>query len=116
MMLLNYLKIAGHNFIKHRLYSVINVLGLAVGLACCLLIFLYVADEFSFDRQHPDAERSYRFSLIYTGLDEPLYLDSVMPQAGPLLKQEFPEVEEFTRILPRTYILAGRDGVYHEEQ
>jgi putative ABC transport system permease protein len=115
-MFISYLKIALRNFLKHRLYSAINVLGLAAGLTICLLIALYVVDEFGYDTSHPDATRIYRFSQIYTMLDEPLYLDSTMPQTGPLLKENFAEVEDFVRILPRTYILAGANETYNEEE
>src|SRR5688572_19151166 len=109
MMLLNYLKISGRNFIKHRLYSVINVLGLACGLTCCLLIALYVLDEATFDRQHQDADRIYRVSQTYLGLDERLYLGTTSPQAGPLLKDAFDEVEDFTRMFKAVRVFSSPD-------
>ena len=59
-MLRNYLKIALRNLWKNRVYSGINVFGLAVGLATCLLITLYVADELSYDRYHERADRIHR--------------------------------------------------------
>src|SRR5688500_14056990 len=110
MLLLSYLKITGRNFIKHSLYSAINVMGLATGLACCLLIALYVLDEASYDRQHPDADRIYRIAQSYVGLDERVYLGTTAPQVGPLLKDAFAEVGSFTRMFKTIRVFASPDG------
>ena len=56
----NYLKIAWRNLIKNKLYSIINITGLSVGVACSMLIFLYVSNELSYDEFHKDAEQIYR--------------------------------------------------------
>ena len=56
----NYLKISLRNLLKHRVYSFINILGLAVGIAASVLITLYVLDELSYDRFHAKADRTYR--------------------------------------------------------
>lgn len=115
-MLLNYLKISSRNFIKHRLYSLINVVGLACGLTCCLLIALYVLDESTFDRQHPDADRIYRISETALVLDDPLYLGTTAPQVGPLLKDAFDEVEDFTRMFKTRRVFSSPEGIFHEEE
>ncbi|MES2606605.1 MAG: ABC transporter permease [Pseudomonadota bacterium] len=115
-MLLNYLKVTGRNFVKQRLYSAVNVLGLAAGFTCCLLIALYVLDESSYDQQHPDADRIYRFSQTYVALDEPLYLGTAAPQVGPLLKENFTEVEDFTRLFLTVRVFASQDGSFHDEE
>ena len=62
-MLKNYLKIALRNLKKSAGYTVINILGLAIGMTCCVLIALYVWDETSFDRFHDDAEQIYRLRV-----------------------------------------------------
>jgi len=62
-MIKNYLKIALRNLRKHKGYTFINITGLAVGLACCLLIVLFVRDELSYDRYHDNADRIYRITL-----------------------------------------------------
>lgn len=97
-MLKNYLKIAARNLIKHRAYSLINVLGLAIGVACCLLILLYIQDELSYDRFHKNADRIYRINSDLkfgnTELDVPVCSDMM----GPILKKDYPQVEEYTRI------------------
>ena len=56
----SYLRTAWRNLIKHKVFSFINIAGLAVGMACCILIFLWVKDELSFDRFHPNHARLYR--------------------------------------------------------
>ncbi len=59
-MLKNYLKIAFRNLWKHRVFSLINIMGLTVGMAACFLIFLYVRFELSYDNFHTKADRIYR--------------------------------------------------------
>ena len=66
-MLENYLKIALRNLRKHKGYAFINVGGLAVGLACCLLILFYVQDEWSYDRHFPEVERYLRTGSLVAG-------------------------------------------------
>lgn len=58
-MLRNYLLVALRNLMRHRAYSFINIVGLAVGIACCLLILLFVQDELNYDRFHDKADRIY---------------------------------------------------------
>ena len=61
-MLKNYLKIAVRNIKRNKIYSFINIAGLAIGIACCLLILLYIQDELSYDRFHKNADRIYRIN------------------------------------------------------
>ena len=67
-MLLNYLKIAFRNLIHQKIYSIINIVGLAIGIGCCLLIFLFVRNELSYDKFHQNAENIYR---VYVTEDPP---------------------------------------------
>ncbi|MCD4817540.1 MAG: ABC transporter permease [Candidatus Cloacimonetes bacterium] len=64
-MLKNYFKTAIRNLIKHRVYSIINVFGLAIGIATCIIIFLFVQDELSYDRFHKDAENIFRWETAW---------------------------------------------------
>ena len=99
IMLKNYFKIALRNLWRRRTYSLINVTGLAVGMACCFLIFLYVHFEFSYDRFHSKADRIYRVVGDLTSSTETLHW-YVTP--GPLAKSiraEFPQVQEVTRFI-----------------
>ena len=61
----NYMKIALRNLLKFKVYSFINISGLAIGMACCVLILLYVQDELSYDKYHQNADRIYRFVTDY---------------------------------------------------
>jgi putative ABC transport system permease protein len=97
-MLKNYLKIALRNLWQHKSYSFINVTGLAAGMACCLLILLFVRDELAYDRFHVEADRIYQ--LTY-GLQEGSTARTPPPIA-PLMKANFPEVEAVARVYGRS--------------
>ncbi len=97
-MLKNHLKIALRNLFKHKAYSFINVAGLAVGLACCLLIGLYVKDEISYDRYHDKAGRIYKVVTDSRRPDrESKFALTPAPLAEALVR-DFPEVETATRL------------------
>jgi putative ABC transport system permease protein len=90
----NYLKIALRNIFKHKGYSLINIIGLAIGMACCLLILLYVNDELSYDRYHENADRIYRVieEVRLEGVGEE---SSSMPfPTGDTLPMEYPDAVE----------------------
>ena len=97
-MLKNYFNVALRNLFKHKFYSLINILGLSIGLTCFLMISLYVVDELSYDSFHSDADRIYRmdFSGVINGSEFITALASA--PAGPTMPTEFPEVEDATRI------------------
>lgn len=93
----NYLTTAIRSLFRQKVFSLINILGLAFGLACALLILLWVQDELSFDRFHDHAERLYRVEedQYYSG---EVYHVTVTPYpSGPVWKEEIPEIEEACR-------------------
>ncbi|WAC09920.1 ABC transporter permease [Dyadobacter pollutisoli] len=97
-MLQNYLKIAWRNLRNHKFYSFLNIFGLALGLASCLLITLYVIDELSYDKSFGHAERIYRINadIRFGGADMSL---AVAPD--PLaftLKKDYPQIEQVVRL------------------
>ena len=100
-MIYNYLKIAFRNLRKYKFISFINLFGLTIGLMCCLLIFTFILHELSYDKFQPDANRVYRVARIF---NDPrsgaisLTLSSVAPPFGPLLKNDFKEIEDMTRM------------------
>ena len=97
-MIKNYLKIALRNLRKHKGYTFINITGLAVGLACCLLIVLFVRDELSYDRYHDNADQIYRITLdALLGEQEIHGPISPAPMAQALVS-DFPEVVQATRL------------------
>lgn len=97
-MIKNYFKIAFRNLWKNKGYSAINIFGLAIGLATCLLITLYVVNELSYDRYNEKADRIYRINsdLRFGGGD--LHMTQTSDMMGQLLKKDFADVEEYTRV------------------
>ncbi|GAB4047280.1 ABC transporter permease [Spirosoma litoris] len=109
-MLLNYLKIAWRTLRKQQGFTFINIFGLAVGLACCMLIMLYVLDELSFDRYNEKADRIYRIQthLKFGGNDMNFAL--APDPIGPTLKKDYPQVEQFVRLHRRGTWSVKRTG------
>src|SRR4051812_31138020 len=97
-MLRNYLKIAIRSLWKNKTFSFINIAGLAIGLSCFLLITLYVLDELSFDKYNANADRTYRINsdIRFGGAD--LHMPVTSDMMGQLLKKDYPQVEQYTRI------------------
>ncbi len=97
-MLGNYVKIALRNMRRQKGYSIINIVGLAVGIACTIFILLWVRDELSFDRFHKNADRIYR--VVFSTSDDDLTPTNANGAfgVGPALKKDFPEVLEVVRI------------------
>ena len=97
----HYLKIATRHLWKQRLYSVINVCGLAIGLAGCIAVLFYVKDELSYDKYHSDAENIYRLSinntLISSGGSSGNAVSPIL--WGPALKRDYPEVSQYARFV-----------------
>ena len=94
-MIKNYLKIAFRNLSRNKTFSLINIMGLAAGLATCLLIMLFIFDESSYDKHHEDGDRLFR---IASKTKEGDWAAGPGPLAGGL-KNDMPEVEQVTRIL-----------------
>ncbi len=94
----NYFKIMLRNIAKYKGYSVINIAGLAIGMACCILILLWVKDEISYDRYHEKANRIYRLAFSGNiGGSEYRTAAVAAPTASALIN-DFPEVEQATRL------------------
>lgn len=99
IMLKNYLKITYRNFVRQKLYSVLNVTGLVVGLSCFLLIALYIQDELSFDRFHAKSDRIFRVVEHFESEGVGEHSASLPFPAGPALEDEFPgQVEHAVRL------------------
>ena len=94
----NYFKTAFRNLLRNKFYTSINIIGLAVGLATCLLIFLYVIDELSYDKYNANADRIYRVNneIKFNGN----YLDFAQAPAlmGSTMMREMPQVQQYTRM------------------
>src|SRR5580692_4588482 len=96
-MLRNYLKTAFRNLWKNKGFSTINILGLAIGLATCLLILIYVADELSYDRWNVNADRIYRVDNEVKFGGNHMVLAVAAAPAGPAMLRDYPEVEKEVR-------------------
>ena len=108
-MLLNYLKITLRNIRRHKAYSFINIAGLATGIACCVLIMLWVQDELSYDRFHENAKDLY-VATFSNG-------STVTPTAlAPFMKSEYPEIQYASRYsgMGRNLLRYGDAQVYQE--
>ncbi|NOR15208.1 MAG: hypothetical protein GQ544_05855, partial [Candidatus Aminicenantes bacterium] len=113
----NYLKIAVRNIRKYKSYSFINIFGLATGMACCLLIALFVQDELSYDRYHEKTDRIYRLvdAFDIEGDFSRYFALSSAPFA-PALKADFPEVEDAVRLfLGRRRMVTYEDKKFYED-
>lgn len=94
----NYLKVATRSLLRHKEYTFINILGLAVGITCCMLIMLFVRSEYSYDKFHSKADRLHRVWVKEMWEGQP-YLDGVTPlplAAG--LQSMFPDIESTSRV------------------
>ncbi len=96
-MLRNYLIIAWRNILRHKTSSIINIAGLAIGLACVILISLYVQDEHRFDRFLKNADRIYQVNIDAIMAGEASYNSNTPPPVGAALQNSFPEIAAYTR-------------------
>src|SRR5678816_3538928 len=92
-MIRNYFKIAFRNLLRYKGFSFINIFGLATGMACSLLIFLFVKDEISYDRFHKDADKIYRVVKDFVNDDGSRLPDATTPPAlSPAMQRDIPEI------------------------
>jgi putative ABC transport system permease protein len=119
IMLRNYFKIAWRNLAKHKFISFINLFGLTVGLTCCLLILAYIRNELSYDRYNSRADRIYRVTRSFLTKEgvQSLHLSSIAPPFAPLLKNDFPDIQQITRVLPsNTTPFRYKDNIFNEQK
>ncbi len=98
-MIKNYLKSALRNITKNKFYSFLNILGLAIGIAAFIFIFLYIQDEISYDKYHENSSRIYRVESNFNISGKHETFAIVPTPMGPALKLEYPEVEEMCRFM-----------------
>ena len=110
----SYIKIAWRNLVGNPLFSAINVVGLAIGLACCIIITVFVRYELSYDKHWVHADRTYRVTRDF--FSNNLRLAAVAPPIAPLLSEDFAEVEAATRIMGTGQSTLSRgDQLYRED-
>jgi putative ABC transport system permease protein len=115
-MFLNYLRVAFRQFLRHKGHTLINIAGLGIGMACCLLILLYVDYELSYDRFHENAGRIYRLIMEQRTPEQTTLSATALTPIGPLLQNEFPEIEQVVQLKPPAlaWMLQYRDRVFYE--
>jgi len=96
----NYLIITLRNIKRNKSYSFINVFGLAIGIASCLLIMLFIKDETSYDKYHENSDRTYRIFMERTYPDKVRNWGWTAPILASTILKDFPEVEKAVRIFP----------------
>lgn len=113
----NYLTVILRQVFRHRGYSAINVLGLAIGLASCILILLYVLDELSYDQHHANKDRVYRIVVSVTAEGRTDEWARTPSAWAPVLKEEYPEIEQFTRWKPpnSSWLIGYNEKRYEEK-
>ncbi len=118
-MLRNYFRIALRNLLRNRLFSLINILGLAVGIASCIVILLYVRYELSFDKFSKNYNLIYRVAQKLEWSGKKMEIAITPAKLGPALKENFPEVKDYERIydlnLQREVVRYGDKAYYTKE-
>ncbi|MBT5829340.1 MAG: FtsX-like permease family protein, partial [Candidatus Latescibacteria bacterium] len=110
----NYITIAIRNLARHKAYTFINIIGLAIGLTCSTLIFLYLQHEFSYNRHHSKADRIYKILHAQRQSNGNVrYQFAAQGPIAPALAEEFPEIERATRFMHRDNVYVGIEGKEH---
>ncbi|WP_034923303.1 ABC transporter permease, partial [Candidatus Accumulibacter vicinus] len=116
-MLKNYLLVAFRNISRQKFYAFLNVMGLTVGIASCLFITMYVKDEISYDRMHPDADRMYRVNLDAKLAAQEIAVAVSCPPMAAALIQEVPEVESVVRVQQNgSVVMKYEDKAFTQER
>jgi len=112
----HYIRIAIRNLTRHPALAVINIGGLGMGLACCLLILLYLKNELSFDGFHEKKADLYQLVCNRTeqdGKSERFGIAALVQ--GPAFKQEIPEIKEYVRVYPRDLVIKNQGNLFNEQ-
>jgi len=106
MLIKSYFKAGFRSFFKHKAFTIVNVTGLAIGMSASLLIFQYVKYEQSYDTFHQKAHDIYRIQYnLYQNNKLTFETAGAVPAIGPSLKENFPQVQQFTRLYPVTGVV-----------
>ena len=113
----NYFKIALRNLYKDKWYSLVNILGLTIGITFSLFLIFYVTDELNYDRYNEKAEHIYRINSFIHEQDKNNDWAVTQLPLGPTLKKDYPEVEEMVRFVSRerTLFKNGENNFYESK-
>ncbi|MDQ3292575.1 MAG: ABC transporter permease, partial [Bacteroidota bacterium] len=116
-MLSNYLKLAYRNLLRQKFYTTINVVGLTLGITCCLLIFLFVQNELSYDRFHAQGDRIYRVLRVGGVNGDKAKIPYVSGPYAPALLNDFPsDVKAAVRVMSTNALFSYQDKTFKEER
>lgn len=115
-MIKNYLKVVLRNIKKSKTYSFVNILGLAIGMACCFLILLYVQHEFSYDRFHEKSDQIYRITTEWRVEGQAQIHQTTAAPVAPALMNDFPEVQDAVRVKRTGAIIYHKDRSFVERR
>jgi putative ABC transport system permease protein len=115
-MLKSYLKTALRFLLKNKTFSLINIIGLAVGTLCCLYILLYVQDQYSYDKHHKDAKNIYRITSTLALTGDKHSNSTCSPPIAPAMKNDFGEVLQYTRVIPTDFLGAKQHLLRYKEK
>ena len=102
----NYLKIAWRNLKRNKAYTIINIIGLTIGITCCIFIGLFIINELSYDKFNKNADRIVRLNTEYS-LEGTLVKTAGTPtKPGPLFARMFPQIESFVRIVQLSEVIS----------
>ena len=114
-MIRNYFKTAFRHLQKNKLYAIVNVLGLAIGVTSCILIGIYIWHELSYDRFHKNKDRVVRVTWEYNFGDAETKTATTGTKVGPQFQRSFPEVESFVRLMKYPRVIAYGENLFEEK-
>jgi len=115
-MIRNYIKIAFRNLWRHKSFSLINIVGLAVGMTAFLLIVMYVRFELSYEKFHAKVDQVYRLNVDIKSANDVMKEAWSSGPMGPALKADFPEILESTRLFPYGTIVKANNRLFQEDR
>ena len=116
-MLKNYIKTTFRTLAKNRVYSALNIFGLALGIAACLFIAQYVDYEYSYDKFHSNHENLYRVKyMVYRSGELDIDCAAAVPRVGPFMKENMPEVVDYARAFPMSAVFQKGTNQFREER
>ncbi|RYX83988.1 ABC transporter permease, partial [bacterium] len=114
-MIKNYIKIAWRNLWKHKVFSAINILGLTIGITVCMMIFLYILNEFSVDNFHTKGKNIYRVMRSYDALKAKV--PYVSPPYATALQNDFPsEIKQVVRVMVSENLITFGNKAFNEKK
>ena len=112
-MIKNYFKTAWRNLWRNKVFSAINILGLSIGLACCILMFVFIQHELSYDKFNVKAKNIYRLTSEAEGPNGKTNLAVTPAPWAPLMKRDYAEIKNYTRLLKAEKTDVGQPGQQH---